>query len=84
MMRSSWDADGIRSVDWRRFPVHKFGDVLPVIEAVLIDRKIGAGETIIAVVAAAIANAILDATGARVRQVPFTADRVLAALADRK
>ena len=83
-----WDADGIRSVDWRRFPVYKFGDVLPVIETVLIDRKdkdqMGAGETIITVVAAAIANAIFDATGARVRQVPFTPDRVLAALAERK
>ena len=43
----------------------------------------GAGETIITVVAAAIANAIFDATGARIREVPFTPDRVLAALAAR-
>jgi len=40
----------------------------------------GAGECIITVAAPAIANAIFDATGARVRQVPFTPARVLAAL----
>jgi CO/xanthine dehydrogenase Mo-binding subunit len=43
----------------------------------------GAGETTITIVAAALANAIFDATGARVRQVPFTADRVLEALKNR-
>jgi CO/xanthine dehydrogenase Mo-binding subunit len=57
---------------------------MPVVETVLIDRPdkphMGAGETIITVVAAALANAIFDATGARVREVPFTPDRVLAAL----
>lgn len=82
-----WDDAGIRSTDWRRFPVYKFGDAMPVIESLLIDRPdkehMGAGETIITVVAGAIANAIFDATGARVRQVPFTPDRVLAALAAR-
>jgi len=46
-------------------------------------RAMGAGETAITVVAAALANAIFDATGARIRQVPFTADRVKAALAAR-
>ena len=40
----------------------------------------GAGETSITVVAAAIGNAIFDATGARVRQMPFTPERVKAAL----
>jgi nicotinate dehydrogenase subunit B len=83
-----WDETSITSTDWRRFPVYKFGDVLPVIETVLLDRKdkehMGAGETVITIVAGAIANAIFDATGARVRQVPFTPDRVLAALAERK
>jgi nicotinate dehydrogenase subunit B len=41
----------------------------------------GAGETAITVVAGAIGNAIFDATGARIRQVPFTQDRIKAALA---
>lgn len=82
-----WDATSLTSVDWRRFPVFKFGDPLPVVESVLIDRPdqphMGAGETIITVVAAAIANAIFDATGARIREVPFTPERVLATLAAR-
>ena len=43
----------------------------------------GAGETSTTVVAAAIGNAIFDATGARIRQVPFTPERVKAALAAR-
>ena len=43
----------------------------------------GAGETAITVVAAAVGNAIFDATGVRIRQVPFTPERVKAALAER-
>ena len=57
---------------------------VPKIETVLINqpdaRATGAGETAVTVAAAAIANAIFDATGARMRQVPFTAARVKAAL----
>ena len=56
----------------------------PRIESVLIERPdalaTGAGETSITIVAAAIANAIFDATGARVREIPFTPARVKAAL----
>jgi CO/xanthine dehydrogenase Mo-binding subunit len=43
----------------------------------------GAGETTITCVAAAIANAIYDATGARVRELPMTPARVLKALGER-
>jgi nicotinate dehydrogenase subunit B len=43
----------------------------------------GAGETSITVTAAAIVNAVFDATGVRLRQLPFTAERVKAALATR-
>ena len=43
----------------------------------------GAGETTITIVGAAIANAIFDATGVRIRQIPFTPARVLAALGSR-
>jgi nicotinate dehydrogenase subunit B len=43
----------------------------------------GAGETSITLVAAAIGNAIFDATGVRMRQTPFTAERIKAALAAR-
>ena len=51
---------------------------------ILIDRRdqplLGAGEAATAPVAAALANAVFDATGIRLRTVPFTAERVKAAL----
>ena len=57
---------------------------MPAIESVLVNRQgveaTGGGETAITIVAAAIGNAIFDATGARVREVPFTPERVKAAL----
>jgi CO/xanthine dehydrogenase Mo-binding subunit len=55
------------------------------VEVILIDRPneplIGAGEAATAPVAAALANAVFDATGVRLRTVPFTTVRVKAALA---
>jgi nicotinate dehydrogenase subunit B len=58
---------------------------VPTIESVLIDRPeseaMGAGETAITIVAAAVGNAIFDATGVRIRELPFTPERVKAALA---
>jgi nicotinate dehydrogenase subunit B len=60
---------------------------VPKIDTVLINQPdkeaTGAGETSITVVAAALGNAIFDATGARLCQVPFTPERVKAALAAR-
>jgi CO/xanthine dehydrogenase Mo-binding subunit len=73
----------ITSVDWRTYPVYKYGDVLPVIETVVLDPKnvaqMGAGECQITIVAAAIGNAVFDATGVRMRRVPFTPENFLAA-----
>ena len=43
----------------------------------------GAGETSITIIAAAVGNAVFDPTGARLRQIPFTAERLKAALAGR-
>ncbi len=43
----------------------------------------GAGETTITLTAAAVGNAVFDATGARLREVPFTPERVKQALATR-
>ncbi len=72
------------SLDWQSYPSLPLGYNVPVIESVLINRPggraLGAGETSITVVAAAVGNAIFDATGARIRQVPFTPERVRAAL----
>ncbi len=60
---------------------------VPTIESVLIDRPdeeaMGAGETTITLTAAAVGNAVFDATGARLREVPFTPERVKQALATR-
>jgi nicotinate dehydrogenase subunit B len=78
-----FDAAGVKSVDWVTYPVIRFRDV-PDVQIFLINRPelpaAGAAETPIVVVPAAIANAIFDATGARLREVPFTPERVLSAL----
>jgi CO/xanthine dehydrogenase Mo-binding subunit len=83
----TWDATKITSVDWRTYPPLYLGVELPVIESVLVNRPdrraTGAGETAITLVAGAIGNAIFDATGARIREAPFTAARMKAALAAR-
>jgi CO/xanthine dehydrogenase Mo-binding subunit len=80
----TWDDKKVTSVDWRTFHSLTLGSAMPVVESVLINRPdveaMGAGETAITLVAAAIGNAIFDATGARIRQVPFTPERVKAAL----
>ena len=84
----TWDNEKITSVDWRTYHVLPVGFAIPKIEAVLINQPdeeaCGTGETSITVVAAAIGNAIFDATGARIRTVPFTPERVKAALAARR
>lgn len=78
-----WSGSQIESVDWATYPILRFGDV-PKVEAVLIDRPgqptWGAGEQTPTTIPAAIANAVFDATGARLRQIPFTPDRVRTAL----
>ena len=80
----TWNGQSITSLDWKTYPVVPFGEPLPVVETVLINRpdqpKYGAGECTITLAPAAIANAVFDATGARLRQVPFTAARVMTAL----
>jgi CO/xanthine dehydrogenase Mo-binding subunit len=78
-----FDSAGVKSLDWGSYPVLTFPDV-PDIDTVLINRPdmpaLGAGEPSIVPVTGAIANAVFDATGARLREVPFTPARVLAAL----
>jgi nicotinate dehydrogenase subunit B len=80
----TWDDQKVTSIDWRTYHSLPLGFDVPKIETVLLNRPdqpaTGAGETAITLVASAIGNAIFDATGARVRQVPFTLERVKAAL----
>jgi CO/xanthine dehydrogenase Mo-binding subunit len=83
----TWDDSKVTSIDWRTYHPLFLGADIPKIETVLLHRTdaraTGAGETAVTVAPAAIANAIFDATGARVRDVPFTPERVKAALAAR-
>jgi CO/xanthine dehydrogenase Mo-binding subunit len=79
-----FDRSRVTSVDWVSYPVLTFPWV-PQVHIDLVDRPRekpwGAGEPTAAVVPSAIANAVFDATGARLRSVPFTPVKVLAALA---
>jgi CO/xanthine dehydrogenase Mo-binding subunit len=79
-----FDRSRVTSVDWASYPVLRFSEA-PRVDVVLVNRPdqplLGAGEAATTPVAAALANAIFDATGARLRSVPFTPDRVKAALA---
>jgi len=83
----TWDDQKVTSVDWATFHSLPLGFEIPKVECVLLNRPdeeaTGAGETAITVIAAAIGNAIFDATGARIRQIPFTPERVKAALSAR-
>ena len=79
-----WNSKHVTSTDWETYNSLHLDLELPAMNIVLINRSdvpaTGAGETAITVVPAAIGNAIFDATGVRLREVPFTAERVLAAL----
>jgi nicotinate dehydrogenase subunit B len=79
-----WGPDGITSDDWESYPVIRFMS-MPRLHFRIIDSidadVWGAGEVLITNGPAGIANAIFDATGKRVRQVPFTPARVRQALA---
>ncbi|MBV8745305.1 MAG: xanthine dehydrogenase family protein molybdopterin-binding subunit, partial [Xanthobacteraceae bacterium] len=79
-----FDPKNVTSVDWLTYPILDITETPEVIDVVLINHPelppSGAGEPSIRPVAAAIANAIFDATGVRIRRVPFSPDRVKAAL----
>jgi len=83
----TWDDREITSTSWSTYHSLPLGIAVPLVDCVLLNRTdveaTGAGESAITVVAAAIGNAIFDATGARLRQVPFTPARVKAALNQR-
>jgi CO/xanthine dehydrogenase Mo-binding subunit len=78
-----FDENGVQNLDWNSYPVISY-ERIPEVEIVLIDRPempaLGGGEASIVPITAAIGNAIFDAVGARLRQAPFTPQRVLAAL----
>lgn len=83
----TWDERRVTSVDWSSYPSLHLDYEMPAIETVLVEPigvpASGAGETSITLVPAAVSNAVFDATGARLRDIPFTPARVLAALRDK-
>lgn len=74
----------VENHDWTTYPILTFPEI-PEIETILLDLPNepakSVGEPVTVPVASAIANAIFDATGARIRELPFTPERVLEALA---
>jgi nicotinate dehydrogenase subunit B len=78
-----YDRFAVTSLDWASYPILRFPQ-LPELVYDLIDRPNerpwGAGEPAAAVVPSAISNAVFDAIGVRLRSVPFTPDKVMAAM----
>jgi CO/xanthine dehydrogenase Mo-binding subunit len=85
-----FDTEKVTSVDWNSHPTLTHADVPEKIDVVLVNgdpnpnrsdlAPFGAGEAACKPMLAAVANAIYDATGVRLRRIPFRATRVLAAL----
>jgi CO/xanthine dehydrogenase Mo-binding subunit len=75
--------NGVSSFDWKTYPVLKFSEV-PEIDVELINTKdevpLGVGEATAGPTAAAIGNAVSHALGARIRDLPLTRERIMAAL----
>jgi CO/xanthine dehydrogenase Mo-binding subunit len=80
----TFDEHGVTSLDWSSYPVARFEDcpqIRPIVVQRLHEPSMGAGEECMAAGAAAVANAVFDATGVRMDRYPFTPERVTAALA---
>jgi CO/xanthine dehydrogenase Mo-binding subunit len=82
-----FDATRVRSRDFGSYPILRFDALPDVVDVEVVNRPgmpfLGTGEAAQGPTAGALANAIADATGARLRELPFTAARVKAALAAR-
>jgi nicotinate dehydrogenase subunit B len=80
----NFSRSAVTSVDWASYRLLYFPEIPQTIDVVLIDRPDqpprGAGEPACAVVPSAIASGIYDALGVRLRTVPFTPEKVKAAL----
>ena len=83
MEEVSFDRASVTAREWGAYPIIKFPDV-PKIDVLMLPRQdqppLGVGESASVPSAAAIANAIYDATGVRFRELPFTPERILRGL----
>ena len=83
MEEVKFDRSRVVSLDWESYPILTFSDV-PKLDIELIDRPTekpwGAGEPAAAVIPSAVSNAVFDATGVRLRSVPYTPAKVKAAM----
>jgi len=78
----TFDAHGVTSADWDAYPILRFSEV-PAVDVWLLPSdqpSLGAGEASLGPTVAAIANALFDALGVRVRDLPLTPDRIVAAM----
>ena len=79
----TFDATGVSSVDWASYPILRFTEV-PEIACELIEakeeRSLGVGECTLGPTAAAIGNAVAHALGTRIRDMPFTRERIASVL----
>jgi CO/xanthine dehydrogenase Mo-binding subunit len=80
----SFDTSRITSVDWSTYPILRFSAVPDSVEVRIIDRPglpfLGCGETGQGPASAAVANAVADATGRRLRDLPLSTTRIKAAI----
>jgi nicotinate dehydrogenase subunit B len=83
MEEVSFDRNAVTSREWGAYPIITFPNI-PKIDVLMLPRQdqppLGVGESASVPSAAAIANAIFDATGVRFRELPFTPERILAGL----
>jgi nicotinate dehydrogenase subunit B len=83
MEEVSFDRTSVTAREWGAYPIMKFPEV-PDIDVLMLPRPdqppLGVGESASVPSAAAIANAIFDATGVRFRELPFTPERILRGL----
>ena len=83
MEQVSFDRQAVTAREWGAYPIIRFPE-LPRIDVLMLPRvdqpPLGVGESASVPSAAAIANAIFDATGVRFREPPFTPERILAGL----
>jgi CO/xanthine dehydrogenase Mo-binding subunit len=81
--RVRFDRERITSTSWSDYPILRFSEA-PDVDVELIQRAeidpVGAGEAAHGPVTAAIANAVFDAIGVRIRKLPFTRDNLIAAM----